>query len=253
LTNWAGCHYVDPPKAFDPEIEGLPDWMGAKGEKEGRLWSGVDRVVEVPGEKKIASLEDEWKGLRKRRGDGEKEEWVEEGGLVDLDDGKGEEGEGDIEKGERIFNTVPHMPTGAERTSSSPWTSIQTPTPMLPTTTSSLAPAPTSTAMPMAAASLLAQRNGWHSSIGPAVLFTTIAISFLIALAWLAFWAKKFWNKLAKRSNERYQEESRRRCEDIVARQAGIELKDVNVGEGRAENRAEANVQEERWQDVTLR
>jgi hypothetical protein len=173
--------------------------------------------------------------------------------LVDLDDGKGEEGEGDIEKGERVLNTVPHIPTGAERTSSSSWTSIQTPTPMLPTTTSSPAPAPTSTALPTATVSPLAQRNDWHLSIGPAVFFTTITISFLIVLTWLAFWAKKFWNKLAKRSNERYQEESRRRCQEIVARQAGIELKDVNVEEGRAENPAEANVQEERWQDVALR
>ncbi|KIN01090.1 hypothetical protein OIDMADRAFT_28789 [Oidiodendron maius Zn] len=79
-TNWAGCHYIDQQVVFDPEIEGLPDWMERNGGKEGRLWSSVDRVVEVPGEKKIKTVEDEWKGLKRRavQGEDDVKKWVEE-------------------------------------------------------------------------------------------------------------------------------------------------------------------------------
>ncbi|PSS06954.1 hypothetical protein M430DRAFT_190852 [Amorphotheca resinae ATCC 22711] len=40
-----GCKYLEMPTIYDPEIEGLPDWMRYKG-KEGRLGSAMDLKVE---------------------------------------------------------------------------------------------------------------------------------------------------------------------------------------------------------------
>ena len=219
LTNWAGCHYIDQPAVFDPEIEGLPDWMKPNGEKEGRLWSGVDRVVEVPGEKKIKTVEDEWKGLKRRAVGGEHDvkEWVEEEGVTW--DGKSveEEGEGEIGDGEKIINTVPHITSLFERTWSSESTSMTIPTPMLSMTTPSLAPTPTTEILLIDAPLNQAPDHLVSSLKKSDVTVVIISLSNLGALIILAVAIALIRRGVWKRRNEQQEEESRKNRRKIAA------------------------------------
>jgi hypothetical protein len=54
VSGYEGCRYIEAPEVFDPEIEKLPDWIGPK-EKEMRLWSGMDRVVQPDPEVEVKS------------------------------------------------------------------------------------------------------------------------------------------------------------------------------------------------------
>ena len=246
LTDWGGCHYIDPPGVFDPEIEGLPDWIGSDGKTEGRLWSGVDRVVEVPGEKRIKVVEDEWKGLERRGVDGEDEtkQWVEEEGVTwdgewEMEEHEGGKGE-KLEGVARIINKVSHIPSWFERTSGSGLTLISTPTPMLPMTTSSLAPAPTSEILPTVTATEEVQGVKEHPSVKPAIAIIHITVSAIGVLIFCMYMVRLQWKKFVQRNNEKL-EELRRRAEEVGAEECGHQPNEKNLEESRGETTDETN------------
>ena len=254
LTNWAGCHYIDQPAVFDPEIEGLPDWMKPNGEKEGRLWSGVDRVVEVPGEKKIKTVEDEWKGLKRRTVEGEDDvkEWVEEEGMTW--DGKSveEEGEGGIGDGKKIINAVPHIPSSFERTWSSESTSMAAPTPMLSMMTPSLAPTPTTeisltnSSRNQALDHLASSIN--KSNITVAIIWLSNLGAIIILVVVIALIRRKAW----MRWNEQQEEESRKNRRKITASGSMIQPNKENSEERGGDTTGQTNVQGECGQGVPM-
>jgi hypothetical protein len=118
---------------FDPEIENLPDWVDAK-DRDQRLWSGVDRVVIVKGQKE----EDEGTGVVRRGVDEEARDEVEDEDVDGSDDDeknfhRRKEGEPEIHR-KAVFY-IPHEQQPQHRHSLSRAEQHATTTSRLPTPT----------------------------------------------------------------------------------------------------------------------
>lgn len=116
---------------FDPEIENLPDWVDAK-DRDQRLWSGVDRVVVVKGQKE----EEEGTGVVRRGADEEARDEVEdEDGSDDDDKNSHRRKEGEPEIRRKAVFYIPHEQQPQHRHSLSRIEQHATTTSMLPAPT----------------------------------------------------------------------------------------------------------------------
>jgi hypothetical protein len=222
MSGYAGCEYIEAPEVFDPEIEGLPDWVGPR-EKDQRLWSGIERVVVVP------EVAGEGEETVRRRG-------VERDSDDDSDGDRNEDGEGREVK--RAVYQVPHVPSLSERRSSMS-TAISTPTTSTPVTTPTATP------------------TGDHHRVKGYTVGTIIsgfvlpAVSIALFALAIGLWFRQEWKK--ERRKNRAKEEAREWREDTEATESRLQLSDMNLEEGRAQRKDQTNVQEERWEDLPLR
>lgn len=228
LSGYAGCEYVEAPAVFDPEIEGLPDWMGPGG-KEVRLWSGIERVVVVPG---AVDRGGEVARRRVERGE-EDEKWKVRGSgkaVVQLPH----------PLGRHLMSTSASV--AATNSEASP-TSILAPT---PTSTLELLPTPTPT-------------GDTHRVKGYKVgnALTGIVVPVIIILAFITALAFYFGRKLSKdrerkekaREQARQRDRARETDEETDASESRYQLSEMAFEAPRVQR----NVPEENWEDLSLR
>ena len=232
---------------FDPEIEGLPDWM-APGEKEQRLWSGIERVVVVPGVdggKKVGR-----RGVEGGEEEGEEEGWEE-----------GQDGEEDEEwKGRGVRRAVFQLPRPLARHSTSTSASVLASTSAASPTLIS-APAPTSTlATPRTSISIeeiytIIEGNMVRNTFTGLGVPVIIALASITALGFYCGWKliKDRKRKGKSRKEARHRDEARRRDEQTEASEPTNRRHEMALETARDRVRAQSMMPDETWEDLSLR
>lgn len=244
---------------FDPEIEGLPDWMRPRG-KEGRLWSGIDRVVSVP----VAGKEK--KKTKKLEGRG-----VSDGDFNFYDE------EFDIEKREDVVKALMYYPPlmgsrqHSKTSSVAPTTTLTRTATATAMVTSTLLASPTST---LEASAPTPTPTGGERILGAlndiiaygvmpfVVLCTALA---LLGAVWLfgseaCRGLKKCWGQRKQKRQEKAKreaaEEAARRAEEASIKLVELKnqpiRKDNMEGSG-AQSCDGTTLQGEEWEDLSLR
>lgn len=237
MTNYAGCHYIEVPEVFDPEIEKLPDWMGPE-EVEGRFWYGVDRVV-YPEPLPTGVKTDEKAKVGKREYEvGEEEE-------------EGLEVENSKAVLSRVVAMIPHPPPEAHKTHS---TLSSTATSTLPSTlilaptlesTLTLTPTPTSESIGTADPG----RNSIVANILVGAVFPFLCIGAFILICVLFHSKCKKAEQEKAKAGARARAAAKSRTAETEARDSRYQVSDRGLEEGRAVRTSE----EEVWDEVTLR
>lgn len=238
LTNYAGCHYIEPPEVFDPEIEKLPDWMGPE-EREERFWYGVERVVSPEQPAKEVKTEAQPKAVKRHM--------VVAGEDLEVEFLEGE----NVDESKAVVE-LPQPPKEFHKTHST--LSIVTSTSIsssIPTSTSTSTWTPTPTPEPLTTGDSFKQHTVESILIG--VIFPVICIGACFLVCW--YIASK--NKKVRAKSEQTKSAARaraaaaatRRAPEAESRDTRSHISDRSLEEVRSKG---TSVQED-WEEVTLR